>query len=179
MEAEQHAQQTDKLKSAFEWMATLIAALIAVTVVFTFFFRMVTVNGNSMVGTLHHGDRLVMITELYTIERGDVVVISRSDDEPLIKRVIAVAGDTISIDSTTNTVILNGQPLAESYVRSGVTPNYGFDGEYTVKDGEIFVMGDNRSDSLDSRQLGAFSVEDVLGETAFRVFPFSSMGAVK
>ncbi len=164
-------QQKTPLQSGFDWMSTLIAALIAVVVVFTFLFRMVTVSGHSMRNTLHHGDRLVMLTEWYTIDRGDVVVIARPDEEPLIKRVIAVAGDTIAIDAESGAVLLNGQTLDEPYVRGGVTPTFGFTDAYTVREGEIFAMGDNRLDSLDSRQLGAFSVDEVLGETVLRLFP--------
>ncbi len=179
MDLVQEKQQSKALQAGFDWMSTLIAALIAVVIVFTFFFRMVTVSGNSMLNTLHHGDGLILITELYSIERGDVVVISRPDDEPLIKRVIAVAGDTIAIESDTGRVLLNGQPLNEPYVRDGRTPKFGFTGEYTVREGEFFAMGDNRSDSMDSRQLGAFSLDDVLGKTVFRLFPIGAAGIIK
>lgn len=176
---EQQPVASRSLRTAFDWLGSLIGALLAVAVVYAFFFRVVTVSGDSMDRTLKHGDNLVMITRLYTIERGDIVVIEREGDEPLIKRVIAMAGDTLRIDNATGTVYLNGQVLQEPYVRDGTTPSFGFDEAYTVPEGYIFAMGDNRCGSLDSRELGAFSTQAVLGETVFRVAPFATAGSLK
>ncbi len=166
------------LNNCFEWMALLIGALLTVAVVFAFFFRVVGVSGFSMCNTLQHNDRLVLITQFYTLERGDIAVICREGEEPLIKRVIAVEGDTIAINDARGRVLLNGEELTEPYVLGGYTPSCGFDRSYTVKKGEFFAMGDNRSDSLDSRQMGAFSLDDVAGKVAFRLFPLSSMGKI-
>lgn len=172
------AQKNTRLAMCFEWVSVLIGSLIAVVVIFTMVFRIVTVSGDSMVGTLQHNDRLILITQFYKLERGDIVVICREGEEPLIKRVIAVAGDTLDIDEESGEVLLNGTPLQEDYVYGGVTPTLGFKGPYTVKFNEIFAMGDNRQWSYDSRQLGAFSVDDVAGEAAFRVFPIDSVGNI-
>lgn len=166
------------LASCFEWMSMLIAALIAVVVVFTVFFRVVGVSGDSMCNTLMNNDRLILITQFYSLERGDIVVLYREGEEPYIKRVIALEGDTIDIDDESGQVLLNGEVLDEPYIRDGITPSLGFDGPYTVKKGEIFAMGDNRMWSLDSRQLGVFAVDEVVGEAAFRLFPLESMGAI-
>ena len=175
----QDGQQKEVLsaESGYDWVSVMITALLCVAVVFTLFFRMVSVKGDSMKNTLHNGDRLIMISQFYTIERGDVVVINRDNDDPLIKRVIAVAGDTIKIDDTTGKVMLNGAYIDEPYVNGGVTPSFGFDDTYTVPDGFVFAMGDNRPDSKDSRMLGAFSLDDVLGKTVFRLWP--DPGAVR
>ncbi len=162
----------------FECMSSLVVALVLVVLVFTFLFRTVTVSGHSMHATLRHGDCLILVTALYTPQRGDVVVIDRAGDEPLIKRVIAVAGDTVAIDEKNGKVLLNDQVLDEPYVFGGFTPSMGFDTAYTVQDNEVFALGDNRVDSLDSRQLGAFSVKDIVGEAVFRLLPLPSMGSI-
>ncbi len=166
------------LSTCFEWASMLIGALVAATLVFSLLFRVVAVDGVSMCDTLQHGDRLLLITQLYKIERGDIVVIEEETHGPLIKRVIAIEGDTVAIDAETGEVILNGELLQEAYVRGGYTPPFALDAPYTVPTGQVFVMGDNRPDSLDSRRLGAFSTTDVLGEVAYRLYPFSSMGTI-
>ncbi len=163
-------------RTLFEWMASLIGALVVVAFVYAFLFRVVTVSGVSMDRTLHNGDNLIIVTRLYTLERGDIVVIERQGDEPLIKRVIALAGDVVDIDAQTGTVLLNGKPLAEAYTRDGVTPPFSFTGPYTVPEGYVFAMGDNRCESLDSRDLGPFSVDAVLGEAVFRISPMDKIG---
>ena len=160
----------------FDWMASLIGALVVVAFVYAFLFRVVTVSGASMDRTLHNGDNLIMVTRLYTLERGDIVVIEREGDEPLIKRVVALAGDTVDINLQTGAVLLNGQQLSEAYTRDGTTPPFSFVGPYTVPEGYIFAMGDNRCESLDSRDLGAFSVGAVLGEAVFRISPVDKIG---
>lgn len=172
-------KENNYLAACFEWVSVLIGALVTVIVIFALLFRVVTVNGESMLNTLRHNDCLILVTEFYKLERGDVVVISRKGEEPLIKRVIALAGDTVDIDSENGAVLLNGIPLQEGYVRGGVTPPLGFEGPYTVGDGEIFAMGDNRQWSKDSRQLGAFSVDDVAGEAVFRVLPLAFAGGIE
>ncbi len=176
---EKQSKPSGALRTAFDWIASLIGALIVVAVVYAFLFRVVTVSGDSMDRTLQHGDNLIMITRFYTAERGDIVVVERQGEEPLIKRVIALAGDTVRIDKETGTVYLNDQVLQEPYIRDGTTPPFGLDKPYTVPDGCLFVMGDNRCWSLDSRELGAFSEEAVLGEVVYRISPFSSAGSVK
>ncbi len=166
------------LTACFEWLSMLISALIVVTIVFMLFFRVVSVSGNSMCNTLYNGDRLVLVTQFYSIERGDIVVVGHDENGPLIKRVIGIAGDTIRIDEENGRVIRNGTWLDEDYVPDGYTPTMDFIDAYTVKQGEVFVMGDNRIDSLDSRQLGAFSTDLVIGEVVFRLFPLKSIGRI-
>ncbi len=176
MKATTDKQKQSALASWFEWMSMFIGALVAVVIIFAMLFRVVGVDGQSMRDTLQHRDFLVMITRFYTLERGDIAVIYREGEEPLIKRVIGVAGDTIEINEENGCVYRNGKKLKDAYVLGGVTPTFGFDEPYTVRKGEIFVMGDNRSDSLDSRQLGAFSIDDVMGKAVYRLFPFATRG---
>lgn len=159
------------LTQSFEWISSMITALLAVAFVFTFLFRVVQVDGDSMTNTLQHGDNLLLNSLFYTPEHGDIVVINYHGEEPLIKRVIAVGGDRIRIDDAEGVVYLNGQPLDEPYVRGGFTPSFGFDEELTVPEGYVFAMGDNRPESKDSRMLGAFSLDDVMGEVICRISP--------
>lgn len=177
---EKPVQKTENsaLSSCFEWVSMMIFALVTVTLVFALLFRIVGVSGDSMKNTLHDGDRLVLVTQLYKIERGDIIVVTRAGEEPYIKRVIAVAGDTIDIDGENGLVLLNGKAVKEDYVAGGFTPAFEFEGPYTVKDGEVFAMGDNRMWSLDCRQLGAFSTDEIAGEAVFRLFPFEKFGKI-
>lgn len=166
---------SSSLKSAFEWVSSLITALVAVAVVFCFVFRIVTVDGESMTNTLQHGDNLIMISRFYELERGDVVVINYREDEPLIKRVIGMAGDVIDIDED-GQVYVNGDALEEPYTRDGITSTMGAEMPYTVPQGTIYAMGDNRLESKDSRMLGAFSTADVMGVVVYRIAPFDRIG---
>lgn len=178
MEASAQKKENSALASCFEWVSLLIAALVSVVIIFALFFRVVGVSGDSMDNTLQDGDRLILITQFYELERGDIIVATREGEEPYIKRVIALAGDTIDIDDESGRVLLNGEELNEEYVLGAYTSSFGFDGPYTVREGEVFAMGDNRQWSLDCRQLGAFSVDDIAGEAAFRLFPFDAFGLI-
>lgn len=175
MQTEQNTPNAASVKGAYEWLSSLIAALIVVAIVFCFLFRVVTVDGESMTNTLQHGDSLIMISRFYQLEHGDVVVIDHNEGEPLIKRIIGLPGDVINVDDE-GRVYRNGAALDEPYTRDGITPTMGASFPYTVPDGYIFAMGDNRVESLDSRMLGAFLITDVLGETVYRISPFDRVG---
>lgn len=178
MEESEQKKENIALVNCFEWVSLLIAALVAAVIIFTLFFRIVGVSGDSMDNTLQDGDRLILITQFYKIERGDIIVVCREGEEPYIKRVIALAGDTIAIDDENGRVLLNGEVLTEDYVLGGLTTSQGFEGPYTVKDGEVFAMGDNRMWSLDCRQLGPFSTDEIAGEAVFRLFPLETIGKI-
>ncbi len=177
-EKQQNKRKISLVESAFDTVSSLIVGLVTVAVIFLVLFRTVVVNGTSMCNTLQSGDRLILISRFYTLERGDIVVINRENDEPLIKRVIALAGDVVDIDPVTLQVSVNGTVLSEPYTISGITKRNFFQGPYQVPKNKIFVLGDNRPDSLDSRILGPLSVDDVLGEAVFRLFPFSAVGRI-
>lgn len=170
-------EQAKTRNMIYEWAEALLLALVIAVVISSCLFRVVTVSGNSMLQTLHSGDRLLMVSGFYhTVEKGDIVVVHRADEEPLIKRVIALEGETVDIDRDGN-VYVNDVVLTEPYL-SCTTPTFDFVGPYTVPAGQVFVMGDNRVDSWDSRSLGAVNEEEILGKAVFRILPFSKIGTV-
>ena len=178
----EHLTETDKrgdaAAAAYEWVEAAIFALVCVVLVFTFLFRIVGVDGESMQNTLMNHDRLILTRLPYTPERGDIVVINRYVEEPLIKRVIALEGNTVGIDAEAGRVVLNGETLEEPYAHYPTFPGADFSGEVTVPEGCVFVLGDHRTDSKDSRsaEVGFVRVEDIVGKAVFSLWPFGPIG---
>lgn len=170
----------------FGWGESLMAVLIFFVVIFTFFVRLIGVDGTSMYPTLQ--DRSIMLVSNlgYTPEKGDIVVLRKEgfySDQPIVKRVIATGGDTIDIDPVTGDVIVNGEVLDEPYILEKInTLERMGDLTYpqTVPEGCIYVLGDNRNGSTDSRwsSLGMVDERYVLGHVLSVVFPFSDFGSV-
>ena len=154
-----------------------MSAFIIIAVVFTFVFRLVGVSGYSMTNTLQDNDWLLTVNK-ESYERGDIVVITEPNyfDEPLIKRVIAKGGQTVDIDYNTATVYVDGVALDEPYVREDFIVEKGDYREfpYTVPEGHLFCMGDNRNGSTDSRStlVGAIDERQILGKAVVRILPF-------
>ena len=172
------------LPIAVAYLQVVFAGLI-----FTFFLRIVTVSGTSMYPNYHDGDRLIVTNTFgQPLEQGDVVVLVNVLDEPIIKRVIATENQEVDIDFETGTVYVDGQALDESQfgLENGITTATSTMLEKTefpttVPEGHIFVLGDNRPVSEDSRYtaVGMVSVENVLGKAEFRLFPFDRFGTVE
>ena len=141
--------------NCFEWMEALVTALIAVVFIFTFLFRVVSVSGQSMEPNLQSGDRVVVSSYFYNPQPGDIVVITRTVglDQPIIKRVIATEGQEVDIDFDKGVVLVDGEVLDESaYIENGITTQRSdFEFPMTVPEGYVFVLGDNRPRSADSR----------------------------
>ncbi len=192
---EQHTQiyrpKKTFVANLFEWLEVVVASIVAVVIIFTFVFRIVAIDGNSMKNTLFDGERVIITDLFYEPQRGDIVVISRNTDnssgsdtfvEPIIKRVIALQGDIVDIRN--GVVFVNDQKIDEPYLWE--TPLNKGDVEFPVrvKENCIFVLGDNRNDSLDSRskrigENGMINKKYILGHAVMRIFPLERVGVIE
>lgn len=167
----------------YDAAATLETAVIILMLFFSLVFRPAAVIGNSMLPTFSGGDRVACVHSFSGYERGDVVIISHATrkDESVIKRVIAVGGDTVDIDFYKGTVSVNGQVLDEPYVGTPTNLSYDMTFPVTVPEGKLFVLGDNRNDSIDSRStdIGFINENKVLGKVVFRFYPVNKIGIIK
>ncbi len=185
-------KQQEKEKKKIDWKAEIISwlwtigiALAIVFVVNTFIARVVNVDGASMLPTLTHGERIITTPLHGELQRGDIVVIHRENDTAIIKRIVAVAGDTVDIDYDTGTLYVNGEAVEEDYI-SAPMHFVAYQGgntklPLTVEEGYVFVLGDNRNVSLDSRaaELGAVEEKAVFGKAIFRIWPFDKFGLIE
>jgi len=177
----------------FDWVGFATLCIVAVVILLTFGFRQVSVDGSSMMNTLSHGDRLIMTPVVFNIENEDIIVISRNamNDvnadltdtrayNPIIKRVIATAGQTVDIDFDSGDVYVDGYVIDEPYISGRTLRNFGTEFPLIVEEGTVFVLGDNRDSSLDSRDLniGLVDTRLVLGRVRFRIFPFEGFGGI-
>jgi len=159
----------------FELAEILCTATVCVALLFTFAARIAGVDGESMLPTLEDGQRLALSAGLREPERGDIVIISPNTDlhEPIVKRVIAVGGD--EVDLIDGRVLVNGEEIDEPYLAEGcrTEPKSGIAYPARVPAGYVFVLGDNRGHSADSRSslVGFVRVEDILGTVLFRTRP--------
>ncbi len=163
----------------YDYIDTFVVAMVLLVLVFTFIVRAAGVEGDSMKPNLQTGDRLILAVHFYEPQYGDIVVINRYTDEPLIKRVIGLEGDRIRIEKETGLVYRNDNPINEPYL-SGATLPIDLTEEVTVPEGSLFVLGDNRAISKDSRyqEIGMISESDVVGKAIFRFWPLRSFGTL-
>ncbi|MBR4743183.1 MAG: signal peptidase I [Oscillospiraceae bacterium] len=160
--------------SLFDMLQSVCAAVVFGILIFIFIFHVTTVRGSSMNDTLLGGDRLFTSDLFYTPEQGDIVIFRTPYyDEPLIKRVIAVGGQTVDIDFQTGAVYVDGILQQEDYIKEPTRTSNGFSGPLTVPEGMLFVMGDNRNNSNDSRlpAIGCIDVRAVQGKAFFILMP--------
>ena len=157
----------------FEIFEAVVAAIVVVTIAFLFCFRVFNVEGPSMRPTLENGDKVVVSTIGYKPKQGDVVVLSGTDGlkKPIVKRIVAVAGDVVDINFTTGVVTVNGKE--EMYSDELTTQQADIAFPLTVPEGTVFVLGDNRDVSLDSRssRVGCVDERAIVGKILFRFFP--------
>ena len=167
----------------YEWVQALVTVVLCAVVVFAFAARLVLVSGPSMRETLQDQDCLVVLSPLLCgdYEAGDIVIIQRKsfrDGEPIVKRIIATEGQTVDIDFDAGVVYVDGAALEEDYIRQPTHLEEGLDFPCTVPAGCVFVMGDNRNDSDDSRDpdLGPVDTREILGQAVFLLYPGMTAG---
>ncbi len=176
------AKSEGMVASVMDWLKYLITAFVIVAVVFTFFCRFVNVEGDSMYSTLHNGDLVLLSNFNYTPQDRDIVVISHGAEysEPIIKRVIATEGQTLQLDFENNRIIVDGIVYDEPYINKTTFGGRSTDYEIpeVIPEGKVFVMGDNREVSLDSRssKIGLIDVECIIGKAQVVLFPFGDFG---
>ena len=165
-------------RGAYEWVQALVCSVLTVVLIFTFAVRIVRVSGESMRETLQDQDMLVVLNNWLCggYEQGDIVILQRDDfygGEPIVKRVIATGGQTVDIDFETGAVYVDGTLLEEDYINELTFVEEGTEFPLTVPEGSIFVMGDNRNHSSDSRSsdLGTVDTRYVIGKAVFLLFP--------
>lgn len=174
----------------------IVYMLAAVMILLTLLFRVIVVSGPSMKMTLLDGDYLLLVSSLFyrTPQEGDVVVVSKQsfdNGKPIVKRVIATEGHIVDIDFDLGIVYVDGLPLEEPYVNTPTNAKEGMSFPLMVEEGCVFVMGDNRNNSRDSRspEIGQVDKREILGKVAFLMIPgtdygkeprsFDRIGAVK
>lgn len=195
---EEGKEQDSWRQSLFEWLELLAVVLVIIVTLFTFVVSIVGVDGSSMYPTLHDRDLMLVQRIAYTPRQGDVIVLRKDHtfgDQALVKRVIATGGQTVYIDYDNNTITVDGEILEEPYLNYEYDDMYGSDymadkvdldpqyvnQEFTVPEGCVFVCGDNRNHSSDSRvvQLGMVDERYVIGRVLLVFFPFSDFGWVR
>lgn len=168
--------------SFFDWGEALIVSLSVIVLLFTFVVRLIGVDGSSMYPTLHDKDVMLVSNLGYTPRRHDIVVLNKDTfiDGPIVKRIIATAGDEVDIDFERGVVYVNGEALQEDYTSEFALPMEfeGMEFPQTVPEGCVFVMGDNRNASTDSRdtRLGMVDERYIIGHVLAVVWPMDNFG---
>lgn len=179
------SQKKEEGRDLYEWVQALVCSVLAVVLLFTFVVRLIGVDGHSMVPTLQDGDRLLVLNSLWDddYQYGDIVVLRKDTfmEEPIVKRVIATEGQTVDIDFAAGNVYVDGELLEEDYINEPTYAEEGTEFPLTVPEGSIFVMGDNRNHSSDSRSsdLGTVDTRYVIGKAVFLLFPGADEGTAR
>ena len=175
-EKEEKKGTHEGMKVILSYLHDVVFLIAVVMLLFSFCFRVVVVSGGSMNQTLYNGDCLLVLGKVFYAEpkRGDIVVVSKDsfrDGDPIIKRVIAVAGDEVDIRS--GIVYVNDVALDEPYINGVATNAYDISFPIEVEEGCVFALGDNRQNSTDSRssQIGMIDKREILGRAIFLLFP--------
>ena len=171
-------ETTIRFKELYYWMQSIVAVTIFLLGILTFVGGPIGVDGPSMMPTLAAYDRMIVRSIFYTPDRGDIVVFSRNDFEDgdaVVKRVIALEGDVVDIDTVSGLVYVNGMALHEPYTNEPTRRVGDVSFPFAVPAGHVFVLGDNRNNSRDSRDLviGAVDEREIIGQVVAVVLPFS------
>ena len=167
----------------YDWIQCVVVALVICVLLFSFFARLIDVIGPSMYPTLEDGDKVLVSNLFYTAKQGDIVIFRKDayKDEPLVKRIIAVEGQTVDIDFDMGIVYVDGEAIEETYIAELTTgERYDFDGPVTVPKNCVFVLGDNRRHSTDSRYsvIGMIDERCIMGKVYFSIYPLKNFGSV-
>lgn len=161
----------------FDWVQSLVLALLVCVLLFTFVVRVVSVSGTSMLNTLQNNDRILVSNLFYSPKQGDIVVLRKESFsvDPIVKRIIATEGQTVHIDFDQGLVYVDGQALEEPYAREPITRRIDYEDDVLVPEGCIFVLGDNRNGSTDSRDIRIGCVDErlIIGRAFFLLLPGS------
>ncbi len=178
METTEQEEKRSFAENCLDYLHDVVYILAVVLVVFTFCTRVVIVSGSSMFSTLANGDYLLLVNNPLCgeFERGDIVVASMDrflDGEAIVKRVIATEGETVDIDFLHGIVYVDGVALSEPYTYTSTNVSEGMDFPLTVEEGCVFLMGDNRGNSRDSRspQIGLVDTREILGKAVLLMLP--------
>ncbi|MEC1396262.1 signal peptidase I [Peribacillus simplex] len=182
----------EKRKEVFSWIKAILIAVILAFLIRTYIFAPIVVDGESMMPTLQDHERIVLTkfgTNIDNIDRFDIVVFHATVDKDYIKRVIGLPGDHIEYKD--DTLYINGKAYEEPYLdkyknqmEAGVPLTESFklediSGSTTVPEGQLFLMGDNRQNSLDSREIGTISVDEIVGKANLVYWPINEIKLVK
>ncbi|MCG8501755.1 MAG: signal peptidase I [Firmicutes bacterium] len=178
----EQSQKTSMKQELFEWVQAIVIALVIALVIRTFVFSLIKVNGQSMLPTLHHDDRLVVVKLMYEPKQGDIIILNPPDKQkgPFVKRIIATSGQNVDIDYEKHKVYVDGEVLQEDYVNELVMQRGDIQFPVTVPEDHVFVLGDNRNNSRDSRysDVGMIPYQFIIGKVTLKIWPLHKFGSV-
>ena len=180
--AKRKRKMRERRGNTFDWIESVVLALVTCVLIFIFGVRVVGVEGTSMINTLENGDRILISNLFYEPEAGDIVVLRKLSfsKDPIVKRVIATEGQVVKMDFERGIVYVDDVALDEPYINERTYDPEDFVGPVTIPEGHVFVLGDNRNNSTDSRRATIGTVDEryIMGKVIFRILPFDKIGAI-